>query len=93
MVRDGDDGAFRLVEQAQGQLLPRLTEFDGVADEVCPDLQQQRLTGRHAHGVQLGTKAQRLFLPLRLEHHNGLPQLLIEAERAALVGKRLILEL
>ena len=93
MVRDGDDDAFRLVEQAQEQLLPRLTEFDGVADEVRPDLQQQRLTGRHAHGVQLGAEAQRLFLPLRLEHHNGLPQLLIEAERAALVGKRLILEL
>ena len=86
VVHDGDDGAFRLVEQAQGQLLPRLTEFDGIADEVRPDLQQQRLAGRHAHGVQLGTKAQRLFLPLRLEHHNGLPQLLIEADESVTLG-------
>lgn len=58
-------------------------EFDGILQEIDPDLLQHLTVAVKFARRQINVEIQMLFLPERFQQKNRLPDLLVEAERRA----------
>ena len=77
MIGDTGDHTFGLLQQPHGNLLSRLAELDRIAQKIRPDLAEQILAARDAHGIKHRVEADILLRPLRLERDNRLADLLV----------------
>ena len=91
IVVNGKDNPISFFPQADPYNAALGIEFDGVADQVVPDMVQQAFISLILHAVQLHIKFHILFRPGRLQSHNGLPDLLVQAESGLLGLDGLIL--